>query len=158
MSNNLEDRSAIFALVSCTNAGKVNTQGIELDLKYFFNKYLTADLGYTWFDFAVREELAQDPIVPNTPGHRFNVGAAYTSDRIDASILYRWVDEFPWGCGIFVGPVGSYGLVNVIANYHLTNGFSLGLNISNLLNDKHYELFGGDILARNIVATFSYRW
>lgn len=158
MSNDLEDRAAIFALVSCTNAGKVSTQGLDLDLKYFFNKFLSADLNYTWFDFVVREELAQDPIVPNTPGHRVNLGAAYASDRIDVSVQYRWVDGYPWGCGVFVGPVHSYSLVNVIANYHLGRGFSLGLNISNLLDNKHYELFGGDILARNVVATFSYRW
>jgi len=158
MSNSLEDRSAIFAVVSCTNAGKVDTQGVELDLKYFFNKYLSADVNYTWFDFSVREELLQDPIVPNTPGHHFNFGVNYVSDRIDVSMQYRWVDDFPWKCGIFVGQVGSYDLVNLIANYHFKKGFSLGLNISNLLTNKHYESFGGDVLGRNIVATVAYRW
>jgi hypothetical protein len=34
----------------------------------------------------------------------------------------------------------------------------VGINISNLLNHKHYQLFGGDILRRNAVATISYRW
>jgi iron complex outermembrane receptor protein len=158
MSNSLEDRSAIFAVVSCTNAGKVNTQGVELGLKYFFNKYLTADFNYTWFDFAVREELIEDPILPNAPEHRFNFGVTYASDRIDVSMQYRWVDDFPWGAGIFSGHVHSYALVDFIANYHFKKGFSLGFNISNLLNNKHYEIFGGDILRRNIVATFSYRW
>lgn len=158
MSNSLEDRSAIFALVSCTNAGKVNTQGVELSLKYFFNKYLSADFNYTWFDFAVREEHIGDPILPNAPGHRFNFGAAYVSDRIDISMQTRWVDDFPWGDGVFTGHVNSYNLVNFVANYHFKEGFSLGLNASNLLNNKHYEIFGGDILRRNIAATFSYRW
>jgi iron complex outermembrane receptor protein len=158
MSNSLEDRSAIFAVVSCTNAGKVDTQGVELGLKYLFNQYLSADFNYTWFDYEVREELLQDPIIPNTPAHRFNFGVTYFSDRIDASMQYRWVDDFPWADGVFVGHVYSYDLVDFIANYHFKNGFSLGFNISNLLNDEHYELFGGDILARNIVATFSYRW
>ena len=158
MSNSLEDRSAIFAVVSCTNAGKVNTQGVELGLKYFFNKYLSADFNYSWFDFVVREELIADPIIPNTPEHRFNFGVTCVSDRIDVSMQYRSVDDFPWGGGIFVGPVQSYDLFDLIANYHFKKGFSLGLNVSNLLNNKHYELFGGDILRRNIVATFSYRW
>jgi len=158
MSNSLEDRSAIFAVVSCTNAGKVDTQGVELGLKYFFNKYLSADFNYSWFDFVVREELTEDPIIPNTPEHRFNFGVTYLSDRIDLSMKYRWVDEFPWKCGIFVGHVQSYDLFELIANYHFKKGFSIGLNVSNLLNNKHYELFGGDILRRNVVATVSYRW
>jgi len=158
MSNSLEDRSAIFAVVSCTNAGKVNTQGVELGLKYFFNKYLSADFNYSWFDFVVREELIEDPIIPNTPEHRFNSGVTYVSDRLDISTRYRWVDEFPWGCGIFVGPVKSYNLVAFTANYHFRNGFSVGFNISNLLNNNHYQTFGGDILGRNMVATCFYRW
>ena len=158
MSNSLEDRSAIFAVVSCTNAGKVNTQGVELGLKYFFNKYLSADFNYSWFDFTVREELREDPLIPNAPEHRFNFGVTYASDRIDVSMQHRWVDDFQWGAGIFMGRVQSYALIDFIANYHLRNGFSLGLNISNVLNNRHYEIFGGDILRRNIVATFSYRW
>jgi outer membrane receptor protein involved in Fe transport len=68
------------------------------------------------------------------------------------------VDDFPWRNGVFVGPVKSYKRVVFIANYHFKKGFSLGFNISNLFNEKHYEIFGGDILRRNIAATFSYRW
>ena len=145
-------------MVSCTNAGKVDTQGVELGLKYFVNKFLTADFNYTWFDFVVREELKGSPILPNAPEHHFNLGVAYAADRIDASMRYRWVDDFPWRAGLFVGHVKSYSLLDFTANYHLKNGFALGLNISNLLNNEHYEIFGGDLLRRNVVATFSYRW
>jgi len=158
MSNSLEDRSAIFAVLSCTNAGRVNTQGVELGLKYIFNKYLSADFNYAWFDFLVKEELIADPILPNTPAHRFNFGVTYASDRADVSMQYRWVDDFRWGGGIFTGHVKSYNLVDFVANYHLNNGISLGFNISNLLDNRHYQIFGGDILRRNIVGTFSYRW
>jgi outer membrane receptor for ferrienterochelin and colicins len=158
MSNSLEDSSALFAALSYTNAGRVNTQGIELSLKYFLNKHWKFDFNYTWFDFIVKEELMEDPILPNSPEHRVNLGAAYISDRLDVSMRYRWVDDFLWSSGIFVGRVKSYNLVDFTANYHFGNGFSLGFNISNLLNNKHYQLFGGDILRRNIVAALSYQW
>jgi iron complex outermembrane receptor protein len=158
MSNSLEDDSAIFAALSYTNAGKVNTQGIELSLIYFLNKHWKFDFNYSWFDFVVREELIKDPILPNSPEHRFNMGAAYISDRLDVSMRYRWVDDFPWASGIFVGHVKSYNHIDFIANVYFGNGLSLGVNISNLLNNKHYQIFGGDILHRTIVAAFSYRW
>lgn len=158
MSNSLKDNSPIFAVLSYTNAGRANTQGIELSLKYFLNKHWKFDLNYTWFDFAVKEELMEDPIIPNTPEHRLNLGADYISDRLDVSMRYRWVDGFPWSSGVFVGQVKPYNLVDFTTNYHFGNGFSFGFNISNLLNYKHYQLFGGDILRRNIVATFLYRW
>jgi iron complex outermembrane receptor protein len=158
MSNSLEDDSAIFAALSYTNAGRANTQGIELSLEYFISKRLKFDFNYAWFDFVVKEELIEDPIIPNTPEHRFNLGAAYISDRLDVSMRYRWVDDFPWSSGVYIGQVRSYNLVDFTANYHFGNGFSLGVYISNLLDTKHYQIFGGDILRRNIVAAFSYRW
>jgi len=158
MSNNLEDGSPIFVAASYGNAGRVNTQGIELGLKYFLNKYLNAYFNYTWLDFDVKEELTADPILPNSPEHRVNFGASYISDRLDVSMRYRWVDGFPWVVGIFNGVVKSYNLVDLTMNYYFGDAFSLGVNISNLLNHKHYQSFGGDILRRNIVATFAYRW
>jgi outer membrane receptor for ferrienterochelin and colicins len=158
MSNSLEDGSALFAALSYTNAGRVNTQGIELSLKYFLSKHWKFDFNYTWFDFVVKEELMEDPILPNSPEHRVNLGAAYISDRLDVSIRYRWVDDFPWSSGVYIGHVKSYNLVDLTANIYVGNGFSLGVNISNLLNNKHYQIFGGDLLRRNIVAAFSYRW
>lgn len=158
MSNSLEDDSAIFAALSYTNAGRVNTQGIELSLEYIPNKYWKFGFNYTWFDFVVKEELMEDPILPSTPEHRFNFGAAYISDRLDVSVRYRWVDDFPWSSGVYIGHVKSYSLVDLTANIYFGNGFSLVLNISNLLNNKHYQIFGGDILQRRAVAAFSYRW
>lgn len=158
MSNSVKDNSPIFAALSYTNAGRANTQGIELGLKYFLNKHWKFDFNYTWFDFSIKEELREDPILPNTPEHRLNLGAVYISDRLDVTMRYRWVDDFPWSSGVYAGHVKSYGLVDLAANYHFGSRFSLGLNVSNLLNNKHYQIFGGDVLRRNIVAAFSYRW
>jgi outer membrane receptor protein involved in Fe transport len=158
MSNSLEDVSAIFAAISYTNAGRVNTQGVELSLKYFLSKHWKFDFNYTWFDFDVKAELIQDPILPNSPEHRVNLGAAYISDQLDVSIRYKWVDDFHWSSGVYRGHVKSYNLVDLSANIYVGNGFSLGVNISNLIDTKHYQMFGGDILRRNIVAALSYRW
>lgn len=158
MSNSLEDGSPIFTAVSYTNAGKADAQGIEVDLKYFISQHWSADFNYTWFDFEVKEELIGDKILANTPEHRINLGAAYISDWLDVSMRFRWVDAFPWAAGIFAGDVESYSLFDLTANIYFGDGFSLGVNVSNLLNNKHYQSFGGDILRRHAVASLSYRW
>jgi outer membrane receptor protein involved in Fe transport len=158
MSNSLDDGSAIFAARSYTNAGKAKAQGIELNLKYFLNEHWNIDCNYTWFDFTIEEELIADRILANTPEHRVNFGVVYISDWLDVSMQYRWIDAFPWAAGIFEGDVKSYNLAALTANVYFGDGFSLGINISNLLNNKHHQSFGGDILSRHAVATFSYRW
>jgi len=71
---------------------------------------------------------------------------------------FFWVDEFPSVGGVFRGIVYSYNLIDLTTNVYFGDGFSVGVNISNLLNNKHYQYFGGDLLLRNAVATFSYRW
>jgi outer membrane receptor protein involved in Fe transport len=158
MSNSLDDGSAILAARSYTNAGKAKAQGIELNLKYFLNEHWNIDCNYTWFDFTIEEELIADRILANTPEHRVNFGVVYISDWLDVSMQYRWIDAFPWAAGIFEGDVKSYNLADLTANVYFGDGFSLGINISNLLNNKHHQSFGGDILRRHAVATFSYRW
>jgi outer membrane receptor protein involved in Fe transport len=136
----------------------VKAQGIELNLKYFLNEHWNIDCNYTWFDFDVKEELIADRILANTPEHRVNFGVVYISDLFDVSMQYRWIDAFPWAAGIFEGDVESYYLADLTANVYFGDGFSLGINISNLLDNKHHQSFGGDILRRHAVATFSYRW
>jgi len=158
MSNSPEDGSAIFLARSFTNAGKVNSQGIELDLLYFLGKGWNVDFNYSWFDYKVKEELTANKILANTPEHRINGGMAYLSERFDMSLRYRWVDAFPWFDGSFGGDVKTYSLIDLTANAQIGDGFSLGFNISNFLNNKHYENFGGDILRRRAVASVSYRW
>lgn len=158
MSNSLENGSAIFAVASVSNSGRIDAQGIELGLKYFFNTNLSAYINYAWFDSEVKEEFIGFTKTPNTPEHRIGFGASYISDRLDISLRYRWVDDFLWASGIFRGMVNSYNLFDLTSNIYFANGFSIGLNIFNLFNVKHYQCFGGDMLHRNIVATFGYRW
>jgi outer membrane receptor for ferrienterochelin and colicins len=158
MSNSLEDESAIFAGGSYTNVGEANAQGIELGLKYYLSEQWHVDFNYAWFDFVVKEELVKDRVLANAPEHRANLRVVYISDWLDVSMQYRWVDSFPWATGIFIGDVKSYNLVDLSANIYFGDGFSLGINISNLLNNKHYQSFGGDMLRRRAVTTFSYRW
>jgi outer membrane receptor protein involved in Fe transport len=158
MSNSLEDDSPIFAAASLTNAGRANTQGLELSLKYFLNKQLSAYFNYAWFDFDIKEEAKGIRSSPNTPEHSINLGISYISDRLDLSMRYRWVDGFLWAGRVYNGIVKSYNIVDLTSNIYFGDGFSIGVNISNLLNHKHYQLFGGDILRRHAVATISYRW
>ena len=52
----------------------------------------------------------------------------------------------------------SYEVVNLVANYRLNEHLRLGINISNLLDDKHWEAFGGDILGRRGLAAMTLKW
>jgi outer membrane receptor for ferrienterochelin and colicins len=151
-------------VISYANAGKVDEKGIEVGGKVYVSDEFTVDVNWAYFDFSVKtppvfqvkEAQITDALLPNTPRHKVNIGFSYSNPvGFNAGLTARWVEKFSWAGGIFNGNVPEYTLVNLNAGYQLTRNVYLGVNISNLLNRKHYEIFGGSILERRGVATLT---
>lgn len=158
LSNDL-DGTPIFALASYANAGKADTQGIDVGFNYYITPQWIYDFTYSWFDFELTEgSVGTDTILPNAPEHKFSTGITYNGPKFGGSLKYRWVEDFLWAAGSFVGEVESYNVVNLTGYYDINERVSLGLNISNLLNDEHFEIFGGDILERRAIGYIKFNW
>ena len=145
-------------VLSYTNAGRVDTQGAEIAVNYYLTNNWVVDANYSFFDFEVKEQRLGDQLLPNAPENKFNLGLAWRSPRFDAKVGYRWVEEFDWAAGIFVGTVPQYDVVNLAGNYRLSDTFGIGVDISNVFDDEHYEAFGGDILGRRALGFVSVNW
>ena len=159
LSNNF-DGSNILAGASYTNFGQVDTQGIDFGLNYYLPEGWTASFAYSWFDFEIQDALPgfDTLLLPNSPEHAFSFGIGYARDRIDAGFDLRWVDDFRWGVGPFQGDVESYATVDLNANYALTDTVKIGVNVANLLDNEHWESFGGDLLGRRALVSLQYGW
>jgi iron complex outermembrane receptor protein len=156
--SNGPDGAPILVPVSYVNFGEVETQGLELGLHHHFTEALSLQVNYSWFDFEVQQELAADPVIPNAPEHQYNLALAYVEDTFDFSVGYRWVDDFQWNAGVFRGPVPSYDVVSLTANYHFTANWGVGIDVSNALDEEHWQAFGGDILQRRALAHVNFSW
>ena len=119
-------------------------------LRFHFN--------YSYFDFEIQEDALENPIRPNAPQNKLALSLTYTGLRYDAVVGYRWSDDFDWRGGLYVGEVPSYGLVDLAANVSLSENWRAGINVSNLFDEEHYEIFGGDLLGRRAIAHFSFSW
>jgi outer membrane receptor protein involved in Fe transport len=75
-----------------------------------------------------------------------------------AGCRYRWSDRFTWIGGIFRGPVPSYGVADLTAGYKVRRRMQILINVTNVFDNKHYEVFGGDILRRTALLTVSHNW
>jgi iron complex outermembrane receptor protein len=157
LSNNL-DGSPIVALASYTNFGQVDTQGIDAALSVAVNQHWSFDTSYSWFDFEVQQDIPGDPLQANAPENQFKAGISYLADRFDTALKVRWVDEFEWFVGPFRGTVPSYEVMDVSANYHIGDNWSVGVNVANVLDDNHFEAFGGDILERRALGHVAFSW
>jgi len=158
LSNDPLSDDPIFALSTIVNFGEVDTQGAEVSLNHALARGLSLDFNYAYLDFTVRDELPEAPLAANGPEHKANLGVTYNRDKVSASASLRWVDSFRWSEGLLRGPVPSYEVLNVAGIYNLTDTWQVGLNVSNLLDDVHYETFSGDLLERRVVAHVGYSW
>jgi len=155
---NLPSTGTPAVVLSYANAGQVDTEGVEFAINYYLSNRWTIDANYNWFEFDVKEQALGDQLLPNAPGHKYNFGVAYRGNRFGASAHYRWVDEFPWATGIFVGNVPSFGLVNLTADYQVSDMITVGVNASNVFDHEHWESFGGDIIGSRALGYVSLTW
>ena len=97
------------------------------------------DFSYSWFDFKVKEKALGDQLPTPTSPNKLSAGLTYNGGRFSGSAIYRWVDGFRWAAGVFVGDVPSYDLIDLGANYRISDALSFGVNVTNLLDDEHFQ-------------------
>ena len=156
--SNLEDGSPAEVLLSLGNFGRARTQGVELGLSYLPAPRWRVDFNYGFLDTTIEEAAPENPLVPNAPRHQMSFGVMHTTDRFNANVGYRWVDGFPWASGLFAGPVLAYGVVDLNANVVINKRLGVGVDVANLFDNRHYEMFGGDLLGRRALMHLTTSW
>ncbi len=159
LTNNI-DGTPILGAASYTNFGTVDTQGVDLGLSIYLNPQWSIDANYSWFDFEIKDSSPglDRLLLPNSPENKWSAGVSYVGSRFDASVSYRAVETFRWVVGPFRGDVESYGTADFVANFAISDHWRVGANISNFLDDEHWEAFGGDIIGRRALGYVMFRW
>lgn len=138
------------------NAGKVNEAGFEIAANYYFSDHWHVDANYSQFSFEVLEKAQNDILIPNSPDYKMNIGLTYShSAGHEVNVSFKYVPGFDWAAGIYRGPIKPYTLVNLSGTYVLSSTFSANLNVSNLLDKEHYQIFGGSLLGRRAMVTLT---
>jgi outer membrane receptor protein involved in Fe transport len=156
--SNKPDGSPVFAYLSLSNFGRANAQGIEISPTYVVSNKWRLQASYSYFTYNVDGQIQENPLLPNTAKHQAKAGILYAGKRWDASARYRWVNRFPWSSGIYTGPVPTYSVVDASVNVSPRYDWTVGVDAANLLNNTHYEMFGGNLLSRRILGFVQYSW
>jgi len=152
--------------VAANAEGVVTTQGASVGMNYYFKKHYGFSANYSWNVLNKQDTL--DPIIPayNTPEHKYNVGLNGREINIEAgkfhltnlgfSINYKWVEGFYYeGSPQFTGFVHNYSLIDLCVNKQFLKIYStLKIGASNLLNNLHYEVYGGPYIGRMAYVTW----
>ena len=138
----------------------VTTQGASIGMNYYLSPNITLNGNYSWNK--LNKEGKDDPIIPayNTPEHKYNLGVVGRDIHLSAtknilrdfgfSINYKWVEEFIFeGSPQFTGIVPTYDLVDLQISKKLQSlNTTIKVGSSNLLNNMHYEVYGGPYIGR----------
>ena len=145
-------------VITPTNIAVVDEYGVEVSATYFITKDLSIWANYAYLSVDVQDnDVPQNKILPNAPPHRINGGVEYQMPGVvDAGLSIRYVEGYNWIAGLTEGKVLPYAVVNVNAGYFVLPGLRLGLNVFNLFDREHYEIFGGTILRRQVTGSVTY--
>lgn len=155
---------------SANSTNQVQTQGLSIGANYFFKQYYMVNGNYSWNTLV--KTVEEDPIIPafNTPEHKFNVGlsardiplrfAPKVFKTFGFSVNYKWVQGFLFeGSPQFTGFIPSYGLLDAQVNATVPKlRLTLKIGASNLLNNIHYEAYGGPSIGRMAFVSLLYDW
>lgn len=153
-----ENGRPLFATHTVVNFGEVETQGIEAAIDYLLADGWALSANYSWLGFDVKDELVEAPLEANGPESKVNLVLSYGGSKLGGALSVRWFDSFRWAEGFLIGDVPSYTVVNLSGGYDVDESWTVGVNINNLLDERHYELFGGDILERRALGYVSFSW
>ncbi len=75
-----------------------------------------------------------------------------------ASVKYRWVESSPGprACSSASCPPTTWWTSS--ATYRITDNVQVGVDVSNVLDDEHYQSFGGDLLTRRALGHVTFSW
>lgn len=147
---------------SYVNAGRVDETGFEVGTVFYLSNEWHIDANFNYFTFEVIDSMVagisiKSQLLPNSPDYRINGGVTYSHPGgHEASMTFKYVPQFPWAAGIYEGKIKEYVLLNATGTYRFSPKISINLNVSNLLNRKHYQIFGGSLIGRRAVVTASY--
>lgn len=154
------DGTPVLALSSYANLGEVDSQGADLEVALRLARAWSFEVNYSWLDFEIASSPAglESYLLPNAPEHRAGVSLGYTGERFGVSAHYRWLDDFLFVSGPFQGNVESFGTGDLYASVHLGPHFALGAAVTNVADEEHFELFGGDLLGRRALGSLTVTW
>jgi outer membrane receptor for ferrienterochelin and colicins len=143
-----DDATAI--VFSIGNAGRVSEHGFEATLGLQLTDALSFDVNYSLFRFSVdTSSLAIGQVLkPNTSPNAMNIGLSYTTPQLDARAMVHFVEGFDWASGVFQGRIPSRAPLDVSAGWQARPWLNVHGAVTNLFDERRYQVFGGSVIGR----------
>jgi len=140
-------------VLSFGNVGAVDEWGVELGSNVSLTSVLTFSASFTWYNSAIRQNLVGNVLSPNTPHNKGTVALEYAGPRgISLGVDARIVSAYHWTSGVWNGDVPASQTLSANVGYRINPHLRLYANATNLFNQKRFQLYGGSVVGRRVLA------
>lgn len=147
----LADGSTAIVL-SYGNAGLAEDYGVESGASLWLARTMRVDGSATLYRSDIKQQATGDTLVPNTPGFKGTFGVTYQGvNGIDLGVQWRGQGSFEWRSGLYRGRVPAYATVDMHAGWQVTPLLRVHGVAMNVLNDRHFEAYGGAVTGRRVL-------
>jgi outer membrane receptor protein involved in Fe transport len=70
----------------------------------------------------------------------------------DARVAARFVSAYDWAAGTFFGDIPASQTVDISAGYQVSGWLRIHAIGTNILDQKRYQVYGGSVLGRRVIA------
>ena len=154
------ENGATAIVVSYTNAGKVTEYGLETGAGIQLTRTLRTDGTLSDFGYSVSQKTVAsgDSLLANTPSAKATVGLSFADGRFTAGTSLRAVKGYAWAAGVFTGFIEPNVTVNANTAYDINNNFKVFLTGTNLFDNEKFEIYGGSVNGRRVLAGVTTRF
>ncbi len=144
---------------SSGNVGAVDEWGVELGGQVSLTDAASLGVTYTWYNFAIRQNIAGNGLAANTPRNKGTVSFSYAGRQgIDVGVDARIVSRYRWTSGVWDGDVPASQTVNVHAGYRINPHLRVYVNGTNIFDQQRFQFFGGSVIGRRLLAGMTMTW
>ena len=138
---------------SSGNVGAVDEWGVEMGGNVSLTDALSLSASYTWYNFAIRQNIPGNVLAANTPRNKGTVSLYYVGRQgIDAGVDARVVSRYRWTSGVWDGEVPASQTVNVHAAYRISPQLRVYAYGTNIFDQQRFQFFGGSVIGRRVLA------
>ncbi len=153
------DGTPVMALFTYGNVGDTEVQGADLGVDLELGAGLLLRFDYSWLDTTVeRARLLVPHLGANAPENRATLGLGWSGERFNVRGDYRWVDDYLFASGPFVGFVDSYGVFDLGLRVRVSDFVDIDAAVANATDEEHWQTWGGDLLGRRAWGTVTFHW
>ena len=153
------DRTPFLARYTYGNLGDLDLLGADIGVDFQLSRSAGLRFNYSYLDAdADGGAIFPERLTANAPEGEAGLTFSWNGSSLNGNAVVRWVDDFTFASGPYVGQVDSYTTLDLMVAIPLGSRFEISAALANALDEDYFATFGGNLLGRRGVLNLGVNW